>query len=108
MGRAENRKRERAARLDNNKNTIRLTYEQLEEIKKQERITTQNDIIMFFMSTLPLAEHRVHGFGKTRAIRTLKYINVLMEGITKGEKTIEDYRKECEEEVKIRVHYNWT
>lgn len=114
MGREEKRKMERAARLEakkkkpiTGKNTITLTLDELEEIKKQERIMTQNDMIMFFMSTLPLAEHRVHGFGKKRAIKTMKYVNVLMEGIIQGEKTIEDYRKECEEEVKIRVHYNW-
>lgn len=106
MGRAERRAAERKNKLTNRPGTICLTRQELEEIKKNERIKAQNDTIMFFMTTLPLAEHRIHKFGKTRALRTLHYINELMDSIINDTATIEDYRKMTEDEVNISVTWN--
>lgn len=106
MGRAERRAAERKNKQTVKPGTICLTKQELEDIKKQERIKAQNDTIMFFMTTLPLAEHRVHKFGKTRALRTLHYINDLMDGIINDTATIGDYRKMTEDEVGISITWN--
>lgn len=55
------------------------------------------------MTCYALAEHRLYGFGATRATRTLKYVDDLMGDILEDRTTLEQLKKELKEEVGILI-----
>lgn len=103
MGRKLKRKLERNKRIAEKKESVQMTYQELNDLKRktaedQNAYTVDNMCMLF-----ALAEHRIHKFGYKRIFRTLNYIETLMDPIIKGEKTFEEYAKELEEETKIKV-----
>lgn len=99
MNRAERRRAEKAAKKEDKK--IVLTMKELETIKTQVRVETATALVPCFA----LAEHRVHKFGKVRALRTLNYLDILMTSYINGTMKIEDFIKQCEDELGIRINY---
>lgn len=103
MNRAERRKAERNNKRDIRKNEVRLTEEELNEIKERVSDAASITSVDILMTCFALAEHRMHGFGKKRIKRTIDYIDDLVEGIVNGDSTIDEYKKELKEETDITV-----
>lgn len=103
MGRAERRKLERRSRLDDRKNKVLMTREEVSKMKKQVTQTASNFSVEALMTCFALAEHNLYGYGQTRILRTLKYIDDLMGPIIDGTATIDDYKKELEEKCNVKI-----
>lgn len=105
MNRAARRRADKAAKKESekkvNNNRIILTRQELDDIKTQARTEAATALV----PCLALAEHRVHGFGKKRALRTLNYLDILMTGYINGSKSPADYIQECEDELGIHIKY---
>ena len=99
MGRAERRKRERLDRIENRKDKILISKEDLS--KKKDDVTKYN--VEVLMTCFALAEHRLYGFGQKRILRSLRYIDELMGSILDDSKTVNDYKKELEEETGLKI-----
>lgn len=107
MGRAERRKLERKNRLEDRKTKILMRPEDIAAMKA--KIT--EDVTENFgaysteamLTCFALANHRLYKHGLTRTMRTLAYIDKLMEPISDGTKTVHDLRKELEEEVGVKI-----
>lgn len=103
MGRAERRKQERANRIESRKGKILISKERLSEEKRKLIDEANKHDVEVLMTCMALAEHRLYGFGKKRVLRSLQYIDDLMGGILDDSHTVEDYKRELEEEVGIRI-----
>lgn len=55
------------------------------------------------MTCFALANHRLYKHGWQRTMRTLQYIDELMGPIADGTKTVQDLKKELEDEVGFKV-----
>lgn len=107
MGRAERRKLERKNRIEDRKTKILMRPEDVRAIK--EKIT--KDVCENFgsytteamMTCFALANHRLWGHGWKRTMKTLQYIDELMGPINDGTKTMEEYKEELEEELRVKV-----
>ena len=103
MNRAERRKAERNNKRDIRKNEVRLTEEELNEIKERVSDAASITSVDILMTCFALAEHRMHGFGKKRIRKTIDYIDELVEGIVNGDSTIDEYKKELKEEADVTI-----
>lgn len=103
MGRAERRRLERRNRIEANKDKIRLSWDDVQAMKNKVRDETIQYDAVSLMTCFALAEHRLYGFGQKRIMRSLNYINDLMESISNGNATIEDYVKKLEEETGVSI-----
>lgn len=103
MGRAERRRMERKNRIEDRKGKILMTPHDINEMKRN----IVEDVADFkteaLLTCFALANHRLYGHGTKRTLRTLQYIDELMGPLLTGEKTIDDYKREAEEEVHISV-----
>lgn len=102
MGRAERRRSERRARIDDRKNKILVTREELNKIKeeisyKMSGYSTENLMICF---ALALSRH---GFDEDDIAECLEYIDHLMDDIVTDKHTLEDYAKELEDTTGIVI-----
>lgn len=103
MGRAERRRMERNNRLENRKDKVLMSQKEVNNLKRRIIEDVADFKVETMMTCFALALHRVFGFGPKRILRLLQYIDDLMGAINTGEKTIDDYRKELEEEAKVIV-----
>lgn len=99
MGRRERRYAERQQRIEERKGKMLLSKDEVQEIANDVRKVNVEDL----MTCFALAEHRLYGFGKKRILRTLQYVDELMEPIISGECTMDDYKKMVEEEVNVSI-----
>ena len=102
MGRAEKRKAERKNRL-NEKKKLLFSRKEIKDIQKDSRNIASTFTVETLMTCFALAEHRLYGFGKTRVLRTLKYIDDLMEDVMSGEISIDEYKEQLEKEVGVKI-----
>ena len=107
MGRQERRRLERKTRIEDRKNKVLMTQADIARMKADitEQITDNfgSYSTEALMTCFALVNHRLYGHGWKRTMRTLEEIDKLMGPIIDGEKTIEDYKKELEEEVGFKV-----
>lgn len=103
MGRAERRRAERRNRIEQKKNTPNMTYQELGEMKDKLRNDISKYNVESLLTCFALAEHRLYGFGYKRMMRTLNYIDSLMGYINDDVATMEDYKKELEEETGVII-----
>lgn len=103
MGRAERRRTERRNRIEQKKNTPNMTYQELGAMKEKIRNDISHYNVEALMTCFALAEHRLYGFGYKRMMRSLNYIDELMGNIMNDTATMEDYKKELEEETGVII-----
>ena len=103
MGRAERRRLERRKRIEANKDRVSLTWDEIHAMKNKVREETFQYDAVSLLTCFALAEHSLYGFGQKRIMRSLNYINELMESISNGNATIEDYVKKLEEETRVSI-----
>lgn len=105
MGRAERRRQERLQKLEEKRNSVTLNKEDLREIKEKISAEAAKSDVEILMTCFALAEHRLYGFGQKRILKSLQYIDALMGDILSDSKTIDDYRRELEEEAHVVVKF---
>ena len=103
MGRAEQRKLERRNRIENRKGKIMLSPHDITEMKRNIFDDIDNFKTEALMTCFALAEHRLYGYGPKRIMRSLQYIDDLMGDILNDKATIDDYKRELEEEAGVAV-----
>lgn len=103
MGRAERRWAERRNRIESRKGKLLIDPTELTEIKKKASHETSRYDTEALMTCFALAEHRLFGFGAKRIMRSLQYINDLMNDILTEKAVMEDYIKELEKETGILI-----
>lgn len=103
MGRAERRKSERRNRIQNRKGKYLLSKADINQIKQKKSDDVSAYNVEALMTCFALAERRLYGFGKKRIVRTLQYIDDLMGAVLTDEATIEDYKKELQQEAKVVI-----
>lgn len=103
MGRAERRRMERNNRIEERKGKILMSPQDINEMKRNIVQDVTDFKIEALMTCFALANHRLYGHGPQRTMRTLQYIDELMGPIATGEKTVEDYKQELEDEAKVIV-----
>lgn len=103
MGRSERRKMERRNRIEERKGKILMSPQDIAEMKRDIYERTDDFKIEALMTCFALAEHRLYGFGSKRIMRSLQCIDELMGDILNDTKTIDDYKKELEENAGIIV-----
>lgn len=105
MGRAERRRAERRERIESKKGKISLSKADVKKIKRDISETVSIYSVEALMTCFALAEHRLYGFGSKRILRSLGYIDGLMGAIIDDEATIEEYKRELEEEAGVAIKY---
>lgn len=103
MGRVERRKAERYKRIERSKEEITMTRQELAEMRDKLSQNVLNYNVEALMTCFALAEHRLYGFGKTRILRSLQYIDDLMGEVNDGKTSIEDFKRELEEETNVMI-----
>lgn len=103
MGRAERRKAERNNRIESRKGKILVSREDLAQIKDDITRNASGYSVEALMTCFALSERRLLRFGHKRILRSLQYIDSLMQNITDGTATIEDYKKILENETGVIV-----
>lgn len=103
MGRAERRRAERYNRIEERKNKVLLTREEIASMKKDISHTVSSYSVESLMTCFALAEHRIYGFGAKRIGRCLQYVDELMGAIMDDTACMDDYVRELEEETGIVV-----
>ncbi|MDD2954013.1 MAG: hypothetical protein PHC95_12770 [Parabacteroides sp.] len=104
MGRAEKRRLERQNRiLDKKEGKITLSRKDIAKLKEEITHDTSAYSTEALMSCFALALRLLYGFGFKRINRTLGKIDQLMEAILDDTKTIEDYKKQLEDETGIII-----
>ena len=105
MGRAERRRKERFDRLASRKDSVLMGKDELHAMRKNIVDRTSKYDVEALMTCFALAEHRLYGFGPTRIMRSLEYIDKLMGDVLNDSKTMEDYKRELEEEVGVAIRF---
>lgn len=103
MGRAERRKWERHNRIEDRKDKLYMSRDEINRLKEEIAATASEYNVENLMTCFALAEHRLYGFGQKRILRTLQYIDELMGPIAEGTATIEDYKKDLEREANVVI-----
>ena len=94
MGRAERRRSERLTRLEERKNTIRMTQEEYYEAIRRAKNEATRDAFNVFATCMALKDIRKNGYGKKRIIDNLHYMDNLMNDLLDGKANFADYKKE--------------
>ena len=103
MGRAEQRRLERKNRIENRKGKIAMSRQDIAELQHEAAFNRTKYDTEALMTCFGLVEHRVHGFGKKRIFKTFAAIDEMMQKILDGEATLEEYKRELEEECGVIV-----
>ncbi|MCC8049726.1 MAG: hypothetical protein LIP10_03570 [Clostridiales bacterium] len=103
LGRAERRKAERRARIEDNKQTVRMHKSDINKLKDDVREEVSMYSVDMLLTCIGLAEHRLYGFGPTRIMRTLNYIDQLMGDINSDVCTMPEYVEALKEETGIVI-----
>lgn len=102
MGRAEKRLAARRNRIEERKGKLIMSRDELNKIKEDLSYEASGYSAEALMTCFALALNR-EGFDSDDISESLQYINSLMDQILSGEKTMEDYRKELEDETGIVI-----
>ena len=103
MGRAEKRRLERRSRIENRKDKVLMSRQDIAEMKKDVFQKVDNFRIEALMTCFALANHRLYGHGAKRIMRSLNLIDELMCDIYDDKATIDDYKKELEDNAGVIV-----
>ena len=112
MNRAERRRAAREegkqnklymSRQNNKQTKYGLTMDQIELVKKEVMDELSEYYITALMTCFALSEHRLYGHGKKRIYRSLEYVEDLMTSVMKGDTTVDEYKKQLEEETGVRI-----
>lgn len=103
MGRAEQRRLERKNRIENRKGKIAMSRKDIAELQHEAAFARTKYDAEALMTCFGIIEHRVHKFGRTRIFRTFEAIDKLMQDIIEGRTTLEELKKELEEDVGVIV-----
>lgn len=103
MGRALKRLAERRERLSKEKGKISLSPKDISALKQNVTKDATSYSAEALMTCFALAQHRLYGFGKKRILKTLHYIDCMMGSVLEGSITIEDYKKQLEDETGVIV-----
>lgn len=103
MGRAEKRRLERRSRIENRKDKVLMSRQDIAEMKKDVFQKVDNFRIEALMTCFALANHRLYGHGPKRIMRSLNLIDELMCDIYDDKATIDDYKKELEDNAGVIV-----
>lgn len=103
MGRAERRRAERQKRIQERKDKVLLSQNEITELKKSITHDASAYGAEALMTCYALALRRLYGFGNKRIMDSLRAIDELMEGILDGSHTIEDYKKILEDETGVII-----
>jgi hypothetical protein len=103
MNRAERRKIEKEHRADISRNTVRVDRREIKAREEKLKDDLGTYYVETLMTCLAVAEHRMHGFGKKRILKTLQCIDDMMGEINSGDLTIDDLRQELSDEVGLSV-----
>ena len=102
MGRAERRRSERRVRIDDRKNKILVTREELNKIKEELSYKASGYSTENLMTCFALTLSR-KGFDEDDIAESLQCIDTLMGDILSGKHTMEDYIKELEDSTGIII-----
>ena len=105
MGRAERRRRERSDRLGSRKDKVLIDKKDLADMRSDIVDAVGKYDVEAMMTCFALAAHRLFGFGGTRIMRRVQYIDELMGNILSGSKTVEDYKRELIDETGIAIRF---
>lgn len=103
MGRAERRRLERKERIEDRKGKVALSRQELRHLREQVRDDVSGYSVEALMTCFALAERRVHKFGQKRIFKSLQYVEDLMKDIIDDKATIEEYKKQLEDETGIII-----
>lgn len=103
MGRAEKRRLERRSRIENRKDKVLMSRQDIADMKKDVFQKVDNFRIEALMTCFALANHRLYGHGSKRIMRSLNLIDELMCDIYDDKATIDDYKKELEDNAGVIV-----
>lgn len=103
MGRTERRRAERRNRIEDRKNKVLLTREDINKMKADITYEAAGYNTEALMTCFALVLYRVHGFKQKRIAKTLEYIDSLMTDILTNKATMDDYIKELEDETSVIV-----
>lgn len=103
MGRAERRRAERLNRIENSKDKVTLSRQEIRQLKEKITVDASAYGAEALMTCYALALRRLYRFGFKRINRSLKEIDRLMDDILSDRATIEDYKKELEHETGIVI-----
>lgn len=103
MGRAERRQLERRNRIQDRKDKVLLSRQDIAEMKRDVYRNVDNFRIEALMTCFALANRRLYGHGPKRIMRSLNLIDELMCDIYDDKATIDDYKKELEDDAGVIV-----
>lgn len=103
MGRAERRLKARRDRIDNKKNSVTMSRDDIRKMKQDISDEVSAYSVEALMTCFALANRRLYGHGPERTMRTLQYIDDLMGHILDGSATIEDFKRELKDETGVSV-----
>ena len=105
MGRAERRRKERQERLEFNQNSVRMTRDDIRKVEEnaQKGITAYSTEAL--LTCFILANRNLYGHDADQSMRTLEYIDELMGAVISDEATIEQYKREVEDDLGIVVKF---
>lgn len=102
MGRDERRRSERRSRIEDRKNKILVTREELNKIKEEFSYKASGYSTVNLMTCFALTLSR-KGFDEDDISESLQCIDTLMGDILSGKHTMEDYIKELEDSTGIII-----
>lgn len=82
---------------------ILMSRQELGEMRENVSHDISKYDVEALMTCFALAEHCLYGFGAKRIARSLQYIDGLMDDVIRGKATIEDYKKELEDETGVSI-----
>ena len=103
MGRAERRRAERNERIENRKGKIPMSQNDITDLKRRTISQTSAFDTEALMTCFALANRRLYKHGLERTLRTLQYVDELMGPLLDGAKEIDDYKKELENEIGLKI-----
>lgn len=106
MGRAERRRSERINRINSRKDKLLIDKKDLADMRSDIVDTVGKYDVEALMTCFALAEHRLFGFGMTRIIRSLEYVDELMGDVLKGAKSIDEYKQELTDETGVAIKFD--
>lgn len=103
MGRAERRRAERRARIEDRKDSVLISKSRLADSKKKLIDEANRYSTEYLMTCFALTLRREFGFGSKRIFRALESVDSMMGEIIADRKTMDDYIEELKEETGIVI-----
>lgn len=104
MGRAERRSKERVERLDYNKNTIRMTPQQITKLKDDVREEVTGFVVEALLTTFALSLHEEFGFGYTRIMRALQSTDNMYADILNESVYLDDLKEQLKDKTGVVIN----